>query len=126
MVNTEGEPALQRLEAVLEATSPTISLQARPTTIWRPKSNEAFQKARLRSLRERENEVVEWEEVQVYAPDIHDGHTISQLARMTGNAYALPGHSNWYDMDIGWNRVSKIPPMPTFRLHIDNIPLLKC
>lgn len=83
-----------------------ISLQAIPTTIWRPRSREAYQKARLRSQRDKESEVVEWEEVEVYGPDVQDGYTIAQLARMTGNAYALPGWSNWYDVDIQWNTVS--------------------
>ncbi|KAI0780663.1 alpha/beta-hydrolase [Trametes elegans] len=79
------------------------SLQARPTTVYRPRSAEAFQHARLRSLQSEENESVEWEEVQVLAPDIEDRHTLSQLARMTGNAYALPGQKNWYDIDRAWN-----------------------
>jgi len=30
-------------------------------------------------------------------------HTLSQLARMTGNAYAQPGKSNWYEVDPAWN-----------------------
>lgn len=106
VVNVGDELGAQSPERILDAT-PTISLQARPTTIWRPKSTEAFQRARLRSLRDRESEAVEWEEAEVYAPDIQDQYTITQLARMTGNAYALPGHSNWYDMDINWNKVSK-------------------
>ncbi|KAH9981326.1 Alpha/Beta hydrolase protein [Lactifluus volemus] len=36
-------------------------------------------------------------------PDVEDRHTLSQLARISGNAYALPGQSNWYDIDSAWN-----------------------
>ncbi|KAI8989698.1 alpha/beta-hydrolase [Trametes punicea] len=81
----------------------SVSLQARPTTVYRPRSPAGYQHARLRSLRSQESEPVEWDEVQVLAPDIEDKHTLSQLARMTGNAYALPGRKNWYDIDPAWN-----------------------
>lgn len=40
-------------------------------------------------------------------PDIEDRHTLSQLARISGNAYALPGQKNWYDIDSAWNVVSR-------------------
>lgn len=87
-------------------TTPTFELKARPTTVYRPRSTDDFQRARLRSLRYAESEVVEWEQVEMAGPDIEDQHTLSQLARMTGNAYALPMGNNWYDMDPAWNTVS--------------------
>ncbi|EJF66096.1 alpha/beta-hydrolase [Dichomitus squalens LYAD-421 SS1] len=83
--------------------STVILLQATPTTVHRPRNAAAFQHARVRSSRFQESEPVEWEEVQVLAPDVEDKHTLSQLARMTGNAYALPGRPNWYDIDPAWN-----------------------
>ncbi|KAL1944707.1 hypothetical protein VTO73DRAFT_3137 [Trametes versicolor] len=83
--------------------SSVVTLQAKPTTVYRPRSPAGFQHARLRSLRSEESEPVEWDEVHVLAPDIEDRHTLSQLARMTGNAYALPGRKNWYDIDAAWN-----------------------
>ena len=53
---------------------------------------------------------VEWEKVTVWGPDIEDKHTLGQLARMTANAYAMPGQSNWWDLDMIWNTVrSSIP-----------------
>ena len=55
-------------------------------------------------------EEVEWEEVRLAGPYIEDKHTLSQLARMTGNAYALPGQKNWYDIDVTWNTVRPVPP----------------
>ncbi|KAI0636706.1 alpha/beta-hydrolase [Trametes polyzona] len=86
-----------------EPSQSTIALQATPTTVFRPRSSDAFQLARLRSLRSGETEPIEWDEVRVLAPDVTDKHTLSQLARMTGNAYALPGRRNWYDIDPTWN-----------------------
>jgi len=41
--------------------------------------------------------------VEIEGPDIEDRLTLLELAKMTGNAYALPGHSNWYDLDDMWN-----------------------
>ncbi|PIL24236.1 hypothetical protein GSI_13989 [Ganoderma sinense ZZ0214-1] len=86
-----------------QQSSATVTLQAIPTTVYRPRDSAAFQHARLRSLRSQESEPIEWEEVQLLAPDIEDKHTLSQLARMTGNAYALPGRPNWYEVDPAWN-----------------------
>ncbi|KAI0748526.1 alpha/beta-hydrolase [Daedaleopsis nitida] len=83
--------------------TPVTILRATPTIIHRPRSPAAYQHARLRSLRSRESEPVEWEQVRVLAPDLQDRHTLSQLARMTGNAYALPGRPNWYEIDPAWN-----------------------
>ena len=83
----------------------TATLQALPTTVYRPRDRGAFQHARLRSLRSQENEPIEWEEVELLAPDVQDKHTLTQLARMTGNAYALPGRPNWYEVDPAWNTV---------------------
>jgi putative lipase involved disintegration of autophagic bodies len=84
----------------------SATLQARPTSIWRPRDPKALQHARLRSLKHSESVPVEWEEVQMLGPDVEDRHTLGQLARMTGNAYALPGQKNWYDIDKAWNTVS--------------------
>ena len=57
-------------------------------------------------MRHAQSEEVQWDQVKVLGPDVGDRHTISQLARMTGNAYALPGQKNWYDIDEAWNVVS--------------------
>ncbi|KII88294.1 hypothetical protein PLICRDRAFT_41455 [Plicaturopsis crispa FD-325 SS-3] len=82
---------------------PSYTLKAIPTTVYRPRSQAALQRSRLRSLRVGESEKVDWIETDVYGPDVSDRHTLSQLARMTGNAYALPGQKNWYDVDSAWN-----------------------
>ena len=87
--------------------SNVVTVQATPTVVLRPRSPALFQHARLRSLHESESEQVEWDRVHVLAPDVQDKHTLSQLARMTGNAYALPGKPNWYEIDPAWNTVSR-------------------
>lgn len=89
---------------------PSFSLKTRPMTVYRPRSPEALQRIRARTMRgEPSDGEVEWEEVRVAGPYIEDKHTLSQLARMTGNAYALPGQKNWYDIDVTWNTVRPGP-----------------
>jgi lipase ATG15 len=72
---------------------PAWTLKAVPTTVYRP-----------RYLQDLYNTT--WDPIEVLGPDIEDKHTLSQLARMSGNAYALPGQKNWYDIDSAWNVVS--------------------
>ena len=86
-------------------TSVSFAVRASPTTVWQPKDPDVVQRARWRSMHLEESEAVEWEEVRMLAPDVEDKHTLAQLARMSGNAYAVPGESNWYELDRTWNRV---------------------
>ncbi|KAI9446491.1 alpha/beta-hydrolase [Lactarius indigo] len=69
---------------------PSWTLRAVPTTVYRPRSQESLKHPA-------------WEPVEVLGPDVQDRHTLSQLARISGNAYALPGQKNWYDVDSAWN-----------------------
>ncbi|KAH9043272.1 alpha/beta-hydrolase [Lactarius pseudohatsudake] len=70
---------------------PSWTLRAVPTTVFRrPRSQESLKHPA-------------WEPVEVLGPDVQDKHTLSQLARISGNAYALPGQKNWYDVDSAWN-----------------------
>ena len=73
---------------------PSWTLNAVPTTVYRP-----------RYLQDLHN--IPWDPIDVLGPDIEDKHTLSQLARISGNAYALPGQKNWYDIDSAWNIVSR-------------------
>lgn len=85
-----------------------LSLRTVPTAIYRPRSLDVLHKARLRSLQHAQSEWEQpiWDHLEVEGPDVEDLHTLAQLARMSGNAYALPGQSNWYDVDQAWNQVS--------------------
>ena len=73
---------------------PSWTLKAVPTTVHRPRF--------VQDLRH-----TPWDPIEVLGPDIGDRHTLSQLARISGNAYALPGQKNWYDIDSAWNIVSR-------------------
>ncbi|KAJ7046960.1 alpha/beta-hydrolase [Mycena alexandri] len=84
---------------VLADPTPALgSLKVRPTTVYKPRSQDAFHRARFE-----ESEPVEWEPHDILGPDVEDPHTLAQLARMSGNAYALPGNKNWYEIDHSWN-----------------------
>lgn len=90
----------------LPATS--VVLRSRPITVYKPRSLDILHRTRLRSLQhsESEPEQVVWDLVPVEGPDVQDIHTLAQLARMSGNAYALPGQKSWYEVDQAWNTVS--------------------
>ncbi|KAJ6525609.1 Alpha/Beta hydrolase protein [Mycena capillaripes] len=104
------------------AATPSLGLlKARPTTVYRPRSLDAFHRARWRSLNLAESERVEWDPQEILGPDVEDLHTLAQLARMSGNAYAAPGKKNWYEIDSVWN--SSFPlgwedPENGFRGHV--------
>ena len=85
-----------------------VILKSRPITVFRPRSLDVLHRTRLRSLRHSESELEQlvWDLVKVEGPDVGDLHTLAQLARMSANAYALPGQKNWYEVDQAWNTVS--------------------
>ena len=85
--------------------APSLTVKAKPTTVYKPRSLEALHRARLRSLHHQESEDVEWHPTEVLGPDVEDLHTLSQLARMSANAYAIPGQKNWFEVDGAWNTV---------------------
>lgn len=91
--------------SIIPQSIPTRTLKSRPTTVYRPRSLEALHHARQRSLRFDESEKVYWDSTDIQGPDIEDLHTLAQLARMSGNAYALPGQKSWYDVDTAWETV---------------------
>ncbi|KAF5358483.1 hypothetical protein D9756_001345 [Leucocoprinus leucothites] len=85
-----------------------VTLRTRPTTVYRPSSLTALRDARMRSMHLGESPVdpIEWEAQEVQGPDIEDRHTLAQLARMSGDAYALPGMPNWYEsFPFGWEDI---------------------
>lgn len=84
--------------------SASRTLKAVPTLVYQPAWNSAYQDARISSLEQAMSRQVEWIPRTLAAPDVQDRHTLVELAKMAGNAYALPGHSNWYDLDGAWNQ----------------------
>ena len=73
----------------------------------RPRSREAFDRARVRSMRFGESEAIDWDEVEVEGPDVEDRETLLELAKMTNNAYLSPGEQGWYDLGDKWDVVSR-------------------
>ncbi|KDQ60934.1 hypothetical protein JAAARDRAFT_124536 [Jaapia argillacea MUCL 33604] len=104
--------------------TPTWTLKSTQSTLYRPRSQSAYQHARLLSLQRGQSVPVEWDQVKVTGPDLTDRHTVAQLGRMTGNAYALPGEKNWYEIDDDWSTVRSFPigwdpsSEPGFRGHV--------
>ena len=82
------------IQSLSDAPAPSFTLKAAPTTIYRPRSLS-------------DSRPTEWDPIELLGPDVEDRHTLSQLARISGNAYALPGQKNWYDIDSAWNVVSR-------------------
>ena len=83
----------------------THTIRTRPTVVYKPESFEVIENARLRSLIHGEDVALHWNPTTMQGPDIEDRHTLQELARMAGNAYALPGRKNWYELDEVWNTV---------------------
>ncbi|EIW84948.1 alpha beta-hydrolase [Coniophora puteana RWD-64-598 SS2] len=87
----------------------SASLKSVPTTVYRPRSFDAVENARKRSLYGQECESVEWVQTEVSAPDVTDRYTLAQLGRMTANAYKLPADKKWYPLDPYWNTNASFP-----------------
>ncbi|KAF8609879.1 alpha/beta-hydrolase [Ceratobasidium sp. AG-I] len=101
--------------------SSSFKLRTRTQTVHQPRFPNDVMRIRERSLRLQESEVIEWDQKEVIAPDVTDRETLQELAKMTGNAYAQPGHSNWYNMSSRWNTSSDFgwePDEDGFRGHV--------
>ncbi|KAM0788203.1 hypothetical protein ACM66B_001362 [Microbotryomycetes sp. NB124-2] len=91
------------------------------TTAWRPSSHLAFQAARRASYQrgkamrtgmmptwdhladEAMAATLEWQEHDIYMPNISDVATISSLAKMANNAYSKKDGGGWIDPGGRWN-----------------------
>ncbi|KAJ3994052.1 alpha/beta-hydrolase [Lentinula boryana] len=91
-----------------------VKLKTRPTAIYRPRSLDVFheerrtafhrEKGRIRTQEQTWTVNVNWDIIYLDGPDVQDLQTLAQLARMSGNAYALgPTQKNWYELDRAWN-----------------------
>ncbi|GAA5967298.1 hypothetical protein JCM11641_000505 [Rhodosporidiobolus odoratus] len=95
----------QRLK-VQRPTSQVVYQAARRASYFTPLR--AFQHGRLPTREELEDQALagtlEWEEVEIDAPDTRDVGTLAALGKMTSNAYSVPDSSGWFDMgEDGWN-----------------------
>lgn len=81
-------------------------LRTRKQLVTRPKSNTEYQISR----KARRNDV-EWYDAELVMPDVEHRETLLELAKITGDAYALPGSKGWYDLDARWNSVRPLSPL---------------
>jgi hypothetical protein len=49
-----------------------------------------------------------WVEDEVLGPDVEKRAVLLELAKMTNNAYLMPGEEGWYDLGDEWSPVSDI------------------
>ncbi|KAH9944828.1 alpha/beta-hydrolase [Amylocystis lapponica] len=92
-------------DSVLAWSPPSHPIRTRRIRTHRPSSFAAFARARTRSMRFQESELLDWDEDELLGPDVERRETLLQLAKMTNNAYLEPGESGWYDLDNKWNVV---------------------
>ncbi|KAG8924054.1 putative lipase atg15 [Tulasnella sp. 408] len=84
--------------------APAAVVKTRPMRVRRPRSQSAFHEARRESRVNGISMFLDWDDIEVPGPDIEDRETLLELAKMTGNAYALDsGSSHWYPLDGKWN-----------------------
>ena len=88
----------------------TYAVRPRAVKAHRPRSREAFDRARVRSMRFQESEAVDWDEMEVYGPDVESRETLLLMSKMTNNAYLSPGEQGWYELGDRWNVVSVSAP----------------
>ncbi|KAI0833628.1 alpha/beta-hydrolase [Trametes gibbosa] len=91
---------------VLTGEPSSYALQPRRVKAQRPRSLEAFHRARVRSMRFQQNEAIDWDEIELDGPDVNSRETLLLLAKMTNNAYLEPGEAGWYELGGEWNVVS--------------------
>ncbi|KAG9018714.1 putative lipase atg15 [Tulasnella sp. 427] len=83
---------------------PAAVLKTKPMRVRRPRSQTAFHAARQDSRINGITRCLDWDDIEVPGPDIEDRETLLELAKITGNAYALDsGSRNWYPLDGKWN-----------------------
>ncbi|KAG9055082.1 putative lipase atg15 [Serendipita sp. 407] len=78
-------------------------LRSRKTTVKRIRDQKKFHEARMRSMYDSQSTALDWDDMEIPAPDVTDRLTVHELAKLTGNAYALPDQKGWYDTDGKWN-----------------------
>lgn len=88
------------------------TLKTRRQTVARPRTQSSeYQHLRKLSIVEDYDMAgsLEWDEVETEVPDVGDRPTLLELAKITGDAYSLPGDKDWYDVDGNWNSVRHKP-----------------
>lgn len=106
--NDDYDPATSSLYPDLP---PTVTLKSRPTVVYRPRYPLPFRSAQLEPASSAVIGLPQWDQIPTQGPDIEDKHTLAQLARLAGNAYAFPTKRK-YEVDPAWNDVRSARSLP--------------
>ncbi|KAN0092932.1 Alpha/Beta hydrolase fold [Tylopilus felleus] len=88
--------------ALAYANETTYTIMTKRVSAFRPPSFDAYEAARIRSIRHAQSADLAWSEAQVVGPDVERRETLLELAKMTNNAYVTPNDSAWYVLRDGW------------------------
>ncbi|KAG0702953.1 alpha/beta-hydrolase [Suillus ampliporus] len=79
------------------------SIDTRHTTLYRPSSLDAYNDARIRSMRHAQSANLPWYETDILEPNVESRETLLELAKMTNNAYVPRDDSQWYELGENWH-----------------------
>lgn len=94
--------------ALAYANETTYTIMTKRVSAFRPPSFDAYEAARIRSIRHAQSADLAWSEAQVVGPDVERRETLLELAKMTNNAYVTPNDSAWYALRDGWTNVRRL------------------
>jgi lipase ATG15 len=87
-----------------DLTSPPMSIRTSRMRTARPPSFAEVTRARHMSMRG-QSAALDWEEDEVLGPDVTLRETLLLLAKMTSDAYFVPGTGGWYNLTEEWDVV---------------------
>ncbi|KAN0123698.1 alpha/beta-hydrolase [Lactarius tabidus] len=85
-----------------DLTSPPVSIRTSQVRTARPPSFAEVTRAQHMSMRG-QSAALDWEEDDVLGPDVTLRETLLLLAKMTSDAYFVPGVSGWYNLTEEWD-----------------------
>lgn len=99
----------------------TFSVKTHNITTHRPPSFSSFSDARVRSMLYGQSASLDWDGLEIEAPEPTHRETLLTLAKMTSNAYYNPSDSDWYELGPDWNSTFSYgwePDSDGFRGHV--------
>lgn len=82
-----------------------LTLGATSLKTHKPQSQAAFSSARFGGANAQQE--LRWEEANILGPNVHRRENLHQLAKMANNAYSEGQGTEWYDIGLDWNNVSR-------------------
>ena len=87
----------------------------------RPRSSEAFNKARMNAFLNSQTDADLWTMSDTSAPNVDNRETLLELAKMTSNAYYEHEGKGWYDLGSYWGNKVRLDTV-IYITHIDDMP----